>query len=105
MLRGDALHRLNRPAFTLEESYWLKSLIEARVPGRPLERTFYSSPAIFELEMEQIFLRHWLFVDHISRIPKPGDYFLYEIGGESIIFARGDDHECDKSDGYACLEL
>lgn len=38
--------------------------------------------------MARMFRRQWLFVDHASRIPAPGDYFLYEIAGESIILLR-----------------
>ena len=94
-----------------QESNWLESLIEAHEPGGPLEQAFYNSPDIFEREMEQIFLRHWLFVDHVSRIPKPGDYFLYEIGGESIIFLRGEDQQiraffnvCRHRGSRVCLE-
>ena len=31
----------------------------------------------------------WLMVDHESRIPKPGDYFVFEFGrGDSVIFLR-----------------
>ena len=31
----------------------------------------------------------WLLVDHESRIPKPGDYFVFEFGrGDSVIFLR-----------------
>ena len=90
---------------------WIDSLIAARLPGRPLDNIFYNSPDIFEREMEQSFFRHWLFVDHESRMPMPGDYFLYEIGGESILFVRGGDERiraffnvCRHRGSRVCLE-
>jgi Rieske 2Fe-2S family protein len=36
----------------------------------------------------------WLMVDHVSRIPDPGDYFVFEYGrSESILIVRGRDNE------------
>ena len=32
-------------------------------------------------------------VDHISRIPNPGDYFVFDAEKESIIVIRGRDNE------------
>ena len=48
----------------------------------------YTSPAIFEREMEQIFHRGWVYVGHESEIPQPGDYVLRWIGRQSVIMNR-----------------
>ena len=48
----------------------------------------YTSPAIFEREMEQIFHRGWVFVGHDSEIPENGDYVLRWIGRQSVIMNR-----------------
>ena len=32
-------------------------------------------------------------VDHVSRIPNPGDYFLFNAEKESIILIRGRDNQ------------
>jgi Rieske 2Fe-2S family protein len=32
---------------------------------------------------------HWMMAGHISQIPGEGDYFLFEVAGESIILVRG----------------
>ena len=42
-------------------------------PGR-VHRRVYTDPDLFELEMERIFGRAWLFVGHTSQVPNPGDY-------------------------------
>ncbi len=48
----------------------------------------YTSPAIFELEMEHIFHRGWVYVGHTSEIPANGDYVLRWIGRQSVIMNR-----------------
>ena len=40
------------------------------------------------LILKNIFSKQWVFVGHTSRIPSVGDYFLFEIGKESIIIIR-----------------
>jgi benzoate/toluate 1,2-dioxygenase subunit alpha len=62
----------------------IRGLVEA---GR-VHRRVYTDPAVFELEMERIFGRTWLYVGHESQIPKPGDYFATELGRQPVIMAR-----------------
>src|SRR5262249_55045260 len=69
----------------------IQELIQAQKPGWTLERPFYTDPAIFEVELDRVFLSSWLYAGHASRIPTRGDYFLYEIAGESIVLVRGDE--------------
>ena len=59
-----------------------------RRAGFALEREFYSSPGIFEQDVERIYLRHWLFAGHVSRLPRNGDFFLYCVADESVIIVR-----------------
>ena len=56
--------------------------------GYSLEQPFYLSPDIFTHDMERLLFRRWLLVDHESRIPNKGDYFLFNIANESIIIIR-----------------
>jgi len=44
-----------------------------------LHRSIYRDPAIFELEMERIWGRAWIFIGHQSQVPHPGDYFTTNI--------------------------
>lgn len=48
----------------------------------------YTSPEIFELEMEKIFHRGWVYVGHESEIAQNGDYVLRWIGRQSVILNR-----------------
>ena len=63
----------------------ISTLILGQPPGSSLRREFYADPVIFDREMERLFLKSWLYVGHISQIPQAGDYFTYEIAGESVI--------------------
>jgi len=49
---------------------------------------FYTSPELFDEERERIFSRSWLYSGHVSQIPRPGDYFLATLDGESVIVTR-----------------
>ncbi|MEA2983223.1 MAG: benzoate/toluate 1,2-dioxygenase subunit alpha, partial [Alphaproteobacteria bacterium] len=60
-------------------------------PGR-IHRRVYSDPDVFELEMERIFGRAWLYVGHTSQVPKPGDYVTTELGRQPIVMTRHHDN-------------
>ncbi|HXF95526.1 MAG TPA: aromatic ring-hydroxylating dioxygenase subunit alpha [Gemmatimonadales bacterium] len=58
-------------------------------PGaRTLPGRYYTSPDIFAEERERIFRRHWHCVGRGEQIARPGDYFLCEIAGDSLIVLR-----------------
>ena len=48
----------------------------------------YTSRAIFDLEMERIFERSWIFMAHESQIPKAGDFVTSRIGRHPLIVVR-----------------
>ncbi|MEO7455335.1 MAG: aromatic ring-hydroxylating dioxygenase subunit alpha [Gemmatimonadaceae bacterium] len=56
--------------------------------ARTLPGEYYHSPAILEREIEQLFRERWLWAGRVERVAKPGDYFLYERFGESVIVLR-----------------
>ena len=59
-------------------------------PGR-VHRRVYTDPEVFEMEMERIFGRAWLFVGHTSQVPKPGDYITTELGRQPVVMTRHHD--------------
>ncbi len=71
--------------------FWIQELVANRQKGFSLEQPFYINQEIFELDIRNVYMRHWLFAGHISRIPNPGDYFIYNVAGEAIIIIRGPD--------------
>lgn len=71
----------------------LTELLESHRPGWSLAGEFYKDKSIFKLEMDRIFACRWLFVGHVSQIQDSGDYFTYDIDGESIILTRDEGGE------------
>jgi phenylpropionate dioxygenase-like ring-hydroxylating dioxygenase large terminal subunit len=72
-------------------AYDVAGLIAKQPEGCSLLQPFYLSPDIYALDLERMLMRHWLCVGHESAIPRPGDYFVFEIDRESVIIVRGKD--------------
>ena len=58
-----------------------------REGSKTLPGVLYTAPAILADEMERLFAKTWNCVGRASRLEKPGDYFVREIAGESIVAA------------------
>lgn len=54
-----------------------------------VHRSVYTDPAIFELELDRVFGRAWLFVGHDSQVPNPGDFVTTTLGRQPVVMARG----------------
>jgi Rieske 2Fe-2S family protein len=63
-----------------------ESLFEPTLPGR-----YFYDEAIFAAEQERLFACMWVCVGRADAIPAAGDYFLADVGGESIVVLRGKD--------------
>lgn len=63
---------------------------EIRALVRPdhVHQRVYTDPTIFELEMERIFGRAWLFVAHDSQVPKAGDFVRSRLGRHDVFVTR-----------------
>src|SRR6266550_404088 len=75
------MHRQARHAFRRTE----------RIPSlgaKSLPQRYFVSPDIFAKEQSEIFSKQWLLVGHQSQVPKPGDYLLTTIAGESVIVSK-----------------
>lgn len=63
----------------------------ARVPisrARHLPGYVYTSPEVYALEKESIFMKEWLCVGRVEEIENPGDYLTFRIADEPIIVNR-----------------
>ncbi|GLU31888.1 aromatic ring-hydroxylating dioxygenase subunit alpha [Trinickia caryophylli] len=69
----------------------IRELVERRKPGYSLDAPFYLSEAIFALDIDAIFRKHWIQVAVEPDVPEPGDYVTVEIAGESVLIVRDDD--------------
>ena len=86
-------------------------IIDRQKPTCSHEQAMYCDPQIFQLDLEHVIAKQWQLVDHESRIPHRGDYFLFEVGDESIIIIRGQDdtvyahyNVCRHRGSRICLE-
>ena len=71
----------------------LESLLAAQPGASSLQQPFYNDPALFEHDMARIHLRRWLCAGHASEIPETGNWFRFDVAGESVIIVRGSDSE------------
>src|SRR2546428_5892957 len=71
--RGDAGEHLSARTLLTGASFW--------------------DDTVFREELERFFFRSWLNVGRADQVPDPGDVFVREVGDESLLFIRGEDHE------------
>jgi Rieske 2Fe-2S family protein len=66
----------------------LRKLFEEYRSGHALPGAAYKDAGIYELEVRHIMLKAWHYAGHQSQVPERGDWFLFEIAGESVIVVR-----------------
>ncbi len=86
-------------------------LAETHPEHYSLPQVFYRDPDIYRHDIEQIFLKSWLYAGHQSEIPNVGDWFLFEFDQESVIIVRSSEHEinallnvCQHRGSRVCVE-
>ncbi|HMD43712.1 MAG TPA: aromatic ring-hydroxylating dioxygenase subunit alpha [Candidatus Acidoferrum sp.] len=53
-----------------------------------LPARYYTDAGIFHQELEQFFFQKWICAGRGEQLASPGDYFLCEVGGESVIVTK-----------------
>jgi benzoate/toluate 1,2-dioxygenase alpha subunit len=66
-------------------------LIRSLVRPDCVHRDVYIDPELFELEMEELWSRTWIYVGHESQVSRAGDYLTTTIGTEPVIMVRHTD--------------
>lgn len=73
----------------------LKEMVgkQQSMPGYSLASRFYRSPGVYQLELEQLIFKSWIYAAHVSEIPNRGDYVLFDVGEDSIIISHDNQGE------------
>ena len=58
-----------------------------------LQPEFYLSGDIYRLDIDKVLMPHWQCVNHVSAIPKIGDYIVFNYDRDSVIVVRGADNQ------------
>ncbi|KXF79945.1 aromatic ring-hydroxylating oxygenase subunit alpha [Enterovibrio coralii] len=66
----------------------VKAMLKRRIPDYTLEQPFYNSEAIFQMDMEEIFAKEWIFAGMTCELPKKGSFITVDIGKNSVIIVR-----------------
>ncbi len=68
-------------------------LLARRAKGYSLEQAFYTSPEVYQTDLETIFYRDWLFAIPACELEKAGSYVTQKVGAFDVIIVRGADNE------------
>lgn len=61
---------------------------QAIATPKTLPARYYTDPEVFREELDRFYCQTWICAGRADQIPNPGDYFLREVAGESIIITR-----------------
>lgn len=65
--------------------------LQALVEADRVHRDVYIDAEVFQLEMERLWARTWIYVGHESQVPQPGDYITADISAKPVILVRHTD--------------
>jgi len=65
--------------------------LRTRTQATGLTREFYTDQKIYDLDLDFIFYREWLFAAHTAELPRNGSYLTLQIGAYPIVLVRGAD--------------
>ena len=80
-------------AQTQKLDFW-QERVQSALDFRPDEnvykvaREIFTEPELFDLEMEMIFEKTWIYACHESQIPNPHDFFTMQAGRQPMIITR-----------------
>ena len=71
----------------------IADLLQKNRSGHTLPRELYVSDAAFEFDAQVMLKSVWLYACTVAHVKQPGDYFVFELGSNSIIVVRGRDSQ------------
>jgi len=106
---------------TPDQHALVRDLVAQYRPGHGLPRAFYTTPALYDLELDLFWRTGWLFAGHSCQAKEAGEWFTYDVGVDAAIIVRQDDgtlrahhnvcrhrgsiiaiEPCGKSKGFVC---
>ena len=67
--------------------------LDKRRHGHTLPRRFYTDPIFYQVDLENVFYREWLFAGHDCELRRPGDFITLKIGEYPVVVVRARDGE------------
>ncbi|WP_343315776.1 aromatic ring-hydroxylating dioxygenase subunit alpha [Brucella sp. BE17] len=71
----------------------IQELLAHRRPGHALEQPFYTAPEIYDLDLEHIFYKEWLYAIPSCQLKKPGSYATLRVGAYEVMIVKDRDNE------------
>ncbi|WP_136683717.1 aromatic ring-hydroxylating oxygenase subunit alpha [Falsirhodobacter xinxiangensis] len=75
------------------DGHEMLSALNRRKPAHALERDLYCDPGVFQLDMENLWYREWLFAIPACEIPKTGNFVTLQVGAYPVVITRGSDKQ------------
>lgn len=82
---------MTAPSPLAPHSEALKRALAPLARAQSMPSVLYTSPEIFALEREALFLKHWFFLCREDQLPNPGDFRSFDTPGGPIFLVRGQD--------------
>ncbi|OZI40097.1 oxidoreductase [Bordetella genomosp. 5] len=65
--------------------------VRALVRETEVHKDLFTSPELFDLEMEHLYAATWVYVGHESQVPNNGDYITTTVGAQPVVMVRHTD--------------
>jgi len=62
--------------------------LERLIEADRVHRDVYTDPEVFQLEMERLWARTWIYVGHASQVPNAGDFITVDIAAKPVLMVR-----------------
>lgn len=93
-LQMNEFDLLNLKYSSLTEAHQAANrMLAERDQNLSLPQAFYNDPFLFRIDMEEIFMKEWLFVGMTCEIPKAGAYMTVQVGQNPVLVVRDRDGE------------
>lgn len=65
--------------------------LHARKTDYALSRELYSDPGTYQVDLDEVWYREWLFASPAAELAKPGAYITLQVGAFPVVVIRGKD--------------